>query len=122
MNVNNKNYKTIWTNKNNEIFIIDQTLLPFTFKIIQLKKLKDDVKSLGFEFKKRHWAHALHSPYWWMQCLFWRTKEKSFLIKSYHSFLVWDMTKNPLITKILEYLLQPFIGKSVVMYFENKEN
>ena len=91
-------------------------------RIFKYKKLKEDVKSLGFEFKKRHWAHALHSPYWWMRCLFWRTKEKSFLIKSYHSFLVWDMTKNPLITKILEYLLQPFIGKSVVMYFENKEN
>lgn len=91
-------------------------------RIFKYKKLKEDVKSLGFEFKKRHWAHALHSPYWWLQCLFWETKEKSFLIKSYHSFLVWDMTKNPLVTKILEYLLQPFIGKSVVMYFENKEN
>ena len=80
------------------------------------------MKSLGFVFKKRHWAHALHSPYWWMQCLFWKTKEKSYLIKLYHSFLVWDMTKKPLLTKVLEFLLQPFIGKSVVMYFENKEN
>ena len=52
----------------------------------------------------------------------WKTKEKSHLIKLYHSFLVWDMTKKPFLTKVLEILLQPLIGKSVVMYFENKEN
>ena len=91
-------------------------------RIFKYKELKNSVKSLGFVFKKRHWAHALHSPYWWMQCLFWKTKEKSYLIKLYHSFLVWDMTKKPLLTKVLEFLLQPLIGKSVVMYFENKEN
>ncbi len=90
-------------------------------RIFKYKELKNSVKSLGFAFKKRHWAHALHSPYWWMQCLFWNTKEKSYLIKLYHSFLVWDMTKNPLLTRLLESLLQPLIGKSVVMYFENEE-
>tara|TARA_Y100000816_G_C26038268_1_gene543705 strand:- start:453 stop:1175 length:723 start_codon:yes stop_codon:yes gene_type:complete len=90
-------------------------------RIFKYKELKNSVSTLGFKFYKRHWAHALHSPYWWMQCFFWETKNKSKLISLYHSFLVWDMTKNPFITRLLEFLLQPIIGKSVVMYFQNIE-
>ncbi len=41
MLVNKKNYKTIWTNNKNDIFIIDQTRLPFDFIEYQLKSLKD---------------------------------------------------------------------------------
>ncbi len=41
MLVNNKNYKTIWATDKNKIFIIDQTLLPFTFKEIELRSLND---------------------------------------------------------------------------------
>ena len=67
---------------------------------------------------KRHWNHALHSPYWWLQCLFWETKEKSWIINKYHDFLVWDMMKKPFLTKVLEFLLQPIIAKSVVAYFK----
>ena len=101
---------------------IDDNLYKVYISADVYNELEEDFTSRGFKKICHHWAHGLHSPYWWLQCLFWETKEKSFLIKSYHSFLVWDMTKNPLITKILEYFLQPFIGKSVVMYFENKEN
>ena len=90
-------------------------------RIFKYRELKNSVISLGFKFNKRHWAHALHSPYWWMQCYFWETKKQSKLISTYHSFLVWDMTKNPIMTRLLEFLLQPIIGKSVVMYFKNLE-
>jgi len=31
---------------------------------------------------------------------------------------VWDLMKKPLTTKILEAILQPLIGKSLVMYFK----
>ena len=41
MLVNKKHYKTIWTNNKNQIFIIDQTKLPFDFIEHQLKSLKD---------------------------------------------------------------------------------
>tara|TARA_B100000579_G_scaffold430235_1_gene443262 strand:+ start:168 stop:875 length:708 start_codon:yes stop_codon:yes gene_type:complete len=84
------------------------------FKHNQLKKLA--VES-GLIYKSFHWAHGLHSPYWWLQCLFWETKESSYIVKLYHRLLVWDLMKQPLLTKILETILQPFIGKSLVMYF-----
>jgi hypothetical protein len=38
-------------------------------------------------------------------------------VKKYHQFLVWDLMKKPILTRILEFILQPLMGKSVVMYF-----
>lgn len=84
------------------------------FRHSQLKQLALDN---GLEYESFHWAHGLHSPYWWLQCLFWGTKDKSFIVKQYHRFLVWDLMQNPLLTRVLEAILQPLIGKSLVMYF-----
>ena len=81
------------------------------------KQLKDLAVNRGLEYQSFHWAHGLHSPYWWLQCLFWTTKETSSLVRLYHKLLVWDLMKKPLLTKILEAILQPLIGKSLVMYF-----
>ena len=39
------------------------------------------------------------------------------LVRGYHRLLVWDLMKKPWITQLLDRLLNPFIGKSVVMYF-----
>ena len=86
-------------------------------RIFKHQELKNLAVSNGLEYQSFHWAHGLHSPYWWLQCLFWKTKENSFLVKQYHKLLVWDLMKKPLFTKILESILQPLIGKSLVMYF-----
>ena len=89
------------------------------FKHNTLKKL---ATNQGMSYISFHWAHGLHSPYWWLQCLFWTSRENSFLIKQYHKFLVWDLMKKPLLTRVLEFILQPLIGKSVVMYFRKPLN
>ena len=89
------------------------------FKHNALKKLATNE---GMSYMSFHWAHGLHSPYWWLQCLFWTSRENSFLIKQYHKFLVWDLMKKPLLTRVLEFILQPLIGKSVVMYFRKPLN
>ena len=41
MNINNKHYTTIWLNENDELQIIDQTKLPFSFNIVTLTHYKD---------------------------------------------------------------------------------
>jgi len=64
-----------------------------------------------------HWAHGLHSPYWWLRCLFWSKGENAWPVRLYHRLLVWDLLKNPPLTRWLEWLLNPLCGKSVVMYF-----
>ncbi|MFT5888100.1 MAG: SAM-dependent methyltransferase [Zhongshania sp.] len=87
-------------------------------RIFKASELRKQIQGLGFRFYRRHWAHALHSPYWWLKCAFWKNQESNPLIKQYHRFLVWDLMDKPLLTRGLEAGLNPILGKSVVMYFE----
>ena len=86
-------------------------------RIFKHSQLRDLAENNGLQYQSFHWAHGLHSPYWWLQCLFWNTRETSYVIKLYHKLLVWDLMKKPLFTRLLEMILQPLIGKSLVMYF-----
>ena len=86
-------------------------------RIFKQKELRKLIGKESVSYKSFHWAHALHSPYWWLRCMFWEREEEHWLVRKYHEFLVWDLMKNPLITRFLEMILRPFIGKSLVMYF-----
>ncbi len=79
--------------------------------------LKISISNKGFNYAGRHYAHALHSPYWWLKCLFWSRRDDHPLIRAYHRVLVWDLMKRPRITRLLDALLNPVMGKSLVMYF-----
>jgi len=39
------------------------------------------------------------------------------LTRAYHRLLVWDMMSAPALTRVGERLLNPVLGKSVVLYF-----
>lgn len=86
-------------------------------RIFNARQLKTEIESLGVVHYKKHWSHALHSPYWWLRCLFWKSQETNGLIKLYHRLLVWDLMDKPWVTRVLESLLNPIMGKSVVLYF-----
>jgi ubiquinone/menaquinone biosynthesis C-methylase UbiE len=86
-------------------------------RIFNAQQLRNEIKSIGFEFTNRYWAHALHSPFWWLKCLWWDKQDESRLIKLYHRVLVWDLMQKPWLTQTLEKLLNPMLGKSVVMHF-----
>jgi len=90
-------------------------------RIFRSARLERTVERLGLRCYARHWAHALHSPYWWLQCLIWSRREQHLLVRLYHRFLVWDLMHRPLLTRVLDEILNPFIGKSIVMYFERPE-
>ncbi len=36
-------------------------------RIFNGKELRREIEQHPFSFYKRHWAHALHSPFWWMK-------------------------------------------------------
>jgi hypothetical protein len=38
-------------------------------------------------------------------------------VRAYHHFLVWDLMRGPWITRLLDRLLNPLMGKSLVLYF-----
>lgn len=86
-------------------------------RIFRIPVLERAVEAVGFESYYRHGAHALHAPYWWLQCLLWRRRDRSWLLRQYHRLLVWDMMQSPFLTRALERVLNPVMGKSVVMYF-----
>ncbi len=89
-------------------------------RIFEASQLNKQIESMGFSTLHRHWAHALHSPFWWMKCIAWKNQDNNWIIKQYHRFLVWDLMDKPLFTRTLEKLLNPVMGKSVVMYFRKE--
>ncbi|MEK9541890.1 MAG: class I SAM-dependent methyltransferase [Luminiphilus sp.] len=79
--------------------------------------LRGEISRYGLSCYRQHGAHALHVPYWWLRCLLWRQGEQQSLVAGYHRFLVWDLMKRPALTRWLDRLCNPWMGKSVVMYF-----
>ena len=90
-------------------------------RIFEPGTLINDVVSRRFRLFRRHSAHGLHSPYWWLKCAMWQKRDTNWLIRQYHNFLVWDIVKQPWLTRFLAKIADPLMGKSVVFYFV-KEN
>ncbi|MET8144988.1 methyltransferase domain-containing protein [Sphaerisporangium sp. NPDC005288] len=85
-------------------------------RIYTLAELTAKLKSTGFVVGPHHHAHGLHSPYWWIKCAVGVNDDDHPLAKAYHELLVWDIMKRPPLTRVAESLLNPLIGKSVVVY------
>ena len=86
-------------------------------RIFRSSALRGDIESLGIARYHRHWAHALQAPFWWLKCLFWDQQDSNWLVRQYHRLLVWDLMERPALTRVAERLMNPLMGKSVVMYF-----
>jgi SAM-dependent methyltransferase len=86
-------------------------------RIFNRGDLRREIEIVGFQYDTGHGAHALHVPYWWLKCLFWQRGDDHPLVQRYHRFLVWDLMQKPPLTRWLDRLLNPIMGKSVVMYF-----
>jgi ubiquinone/menaquinone biosynthesis C-methylase UbiE len=67
-----------------------------------------------------HFAHALHTPFWWLKCLVGPDRKDVYLVNLYHRFLTWDLMQKPPITRLLEKILNPILGKSIVVYFKKQ--
>ena len=63
-----------------------------------------------------HRAHSLHTPYWWLKCAVGPTNDTHPLVQAYHRLLVWDITSAPAVTRVADRLLNPVLGKSLVVY------
>ncbi len=70
----------------------------------------------GYKVFASHFAHALHSPFWWLKCLVGVDREQALPVALYHKLLVWDLMSRPRVTRLAETALNPLIGKSLVLY------
>ena len=89
-------------------------------RIYKKKTLVDLLESAGLTQLGFHFAHSLHVPYWWLKCLVGPEREDCRPVNAYHSFLVWDMMKKPWITQFLDKMLNPILGKSMVLYLKKE--
>jgi SAM-dependent methyltransferase len=74
------------------------------------------LRRAGLAPGRHHYAHGLHSPYWWLKCAVGVHDDEHPAARAYHRLLVWDITKRPAVTRIAERALNPVIGKSLVVY------
>lgn len=88
-------------------------------RIYSEPRLRARLRAAGFEPRGAHHAHALHSPYWWLRCAVGPANDHHPLVRAYHRVLVWDIAQTqPMgtITRLAERLLNPVLGKSLVVY------
>jgi SAM-dependent methyltransferase len=90
-------------------------------RIYRRGQLLDRLRSADLEVRARHHAHALHSPYWWLRCLFGTDNDQALLPRLYHRMLVYDIMHRPWWTQMAERLLNPVVGKSLVVYLAKPE-
>ncbi len=85
-------------------------------RIYRRAVLEDRLRSVGLSVVGHHYAHGLHSPYWWLKCLVGTTNDTNPLVRAYHRLLVWDIVAAPPLTRWLERVTSPLVGKSLVVY------
>ena len=90
-------------------------------RIFKQKDLITDLESCGVQKWAVHFAHSLHSPFWWLKCLVGPNRNDSLPVNLYHRFLTWDIMKQPRSTRFLDNLLNPVLGKSLVVYLRKQQ-
>ena len=86
-------------------------------RIYRKRRLVSLLEGAGTRLWGCHFAHSLHTPYWWLKCLVGSERTDSSCVNLYHRFLTWHIMKRPRSTRWIGRLLNPVLGKSVVLYF-----
>ena len=84
-------------------------------RIYRGSDLRARLARAGLQPAGQHHAHALHAPYWWLKCAVGVERDAA-VVRAYHRLLVWDLTGRPWVTRALERVLDPVLGKSLVVY------
>ena len=87
-------------------------------RIFNQLELVSEIKESGFKFLSSEKFHSIHSPYWWLRCLFWKSQDSNFLVNLYKRMLERHILKKQFFLNLLDKALNPLMGKSFSMYFE----
>lgn len=85
-------------------------------RIYRERELRDLLREAGLIPGFSHHAHALHTPYWWLRCAVGPQRDDHPLVRPYRRLLEWDIVSAPALTRTAERVLNPVIGKSLVVY------
>ena len=88
-------------------------------RIYRQPGLEAKLEAAGLWLRGSHHAHALHSPYWWLKCATGVDRvDPPWTVRRYHDFLAWQITNRPRWVETLDRVLNPVLGKSLVVYGE----
>lgn len=85
-------------------------------RIYKKQEMLNLLGEAGAHCRLIRYRHGLHSPYWWLKCLVGHKNDHFCLVRAYRRFLEWDIICRPRLTAVLDRLLNPLIGKSIVFY------
>jgi SAM-dependent methyltransferase len=91
-------------------------------RIYRRRQLRSRLRAATLRPRASHHAHSLHSPYWWLRCLFGLDRSEALLPRLYHRMLVYDIMRHPWWTRGLDRLFNPVLGKSFVVYADKPEH
>lgn len=89
-------------------------------RIYHKSQLVERLRRAGLRPLGSHHAHSLHSPYWWLRCAVGPERDDQVLVRAYHRFLAWDIARAPRPLRVLDRVLNPILGKSLVVYAEKR--
>lgn len=91
-------------------------------RIFHRDELREALEAHGLKSVDTGFAHALHSPYWWLKCLWWNHDEPPAPLAAYERFLEWVIVNETPTVDALERALDPVVGKSLVYYCVNENS
>lgn len=87
-------------------------------RIYKKGELLSLVEEAGARCRRIRYRHGLHAPYWWLKCLVGHKNDDFPLVKAYRKFLEWDIIRRPKLTAMIDRILNPLIGKSMIFYLK----
>lgn len=90
-------------------------------RVYTRRELVDKVVGTGLQLVGRHHAHGLHTPYWWIKCAVGVHRDQHPLVTAYHRLLVWEIMRRPRVLELAATVLDPLMGKSLVLYFRKPD-
>jgi SAM-dependent methyltransferase len=87
-------------------------------RIFKRRDLEGRLERAGLVLTGHDHQHGLHSPYWWIRCAGGVNHPDRFLARHYHELLVKQITDNPAWLAAIDRVLNPVIGKSLIVYGE----
>jgi len=91
-------------------------------RIYTENELRRKLRAAGLRPGDAHHAHSLHSPYWWLRCAIDpQHSDDHPLVRAYLKLLTWDIVDRPLVTRVADRVLNPVLGKSLIVYARKPE-
>jgi 2-polyprenyl-3-methyl-5-hydroxy-6-metoxy-1,4-benzoquinol methylase len=87
-------------------------------RIYRKAEMTELLEAAGVRCRRIRYRHGLHAPYWWLKCIVGHKKDDFPLVKAYRKFLEWDIIRHPPLTAMMERILNPLIGKSIIFYLK----